>query len=261
MPLREAIRLMIAEEEAVVVALESQVPAIEKAIRLAARALREGGRLFYVGAGTSGRLGVLDASECPPTFRAPPDQVQGIIAGGRRALWSAVEGAEDDWAAGMNAVRHRGVRRGDVVLGIAASGRTPFVWGALEAARQAGATTMLLSFNPRMAFRPGHRPDVWICPETGPEILTGSTRLKAGTATKLVLNMISTLAMVRLGKVAGNLMIDLDPGNRKLRDRAVRIVRELTGAKEEEAVAALEQAGWVVRRALEALGWRRGRRR
>lgn len=258
LPLRQAIRLMIAEQEAVTAALETQVPAIEKAVRRTVRALRQGGRLFYVGAGTSGRLGVLDASECPPTFRASPDQVQGIIAGGPRALWAAVEGAEDDWVAGMEAVRCRGVKPADVVVGIAASGRTPFVWGAIEAARAVGATTMLLSFNPRIRFRRGRRPDVWICPETGPEVLTGSTRLKAGTATKLVLNMISTLAMVRLGKVAGNLMIDLDPTNRKLRARAVRLVRELTGTTESEAAAALREAGWVVRRALETLGWRRG---
>ena len=210
------------------------------AIRLAVRAFQSGGRLFYVGAGTSGRLGVLDASECPPTFRTPPEWVQGIIAGGARALHSAVEGAEDDSAAGAEAVRARGVTRSDVVVGIAASGRTPFVWGALHAARAAGAATGLISFNPGLRFRDGWKPDHCILPDTGPEVITGSTRLKSGTATKLVLNAITSLAMVQLGKVMDNLMVDLNPSNDKLRDRAVRIVMELTGASRDAASRALQ---------------------
>jgi N-acetylmuramic acid 6-phosphate etherase len=211
-------------------------------IRAVARAFRRGGRLIYIGAGTSGRLGVLDASECPPTFRTPPDWVQGIIAGGARALHSAVEGAEDDSAAGADAIRARGLTKLDVVVGIAASGRTPFVWGALNAARAAGATTGLISFNPGLEFHGGWKPDHCILPDTGPEVITGSTRLKSGTATKLILNAVTSLAMVQLGKVMDNLMVDLNPSNDKLRDRAVRIVMELTGASR-DAVAEVLQGG------------------
>ncbi|MBU6179161.1 MAG: N-acetylmuramic acid 6-phosphate etherase, partial [Verrucomicrobia bacterium] len=207
--------------------------------------------LFYCGAGTSGRLGVLDASECPPTFRSPASLVQGIIAGGRNALWSAVEGAEDDSAAGHSAIRHRRVTDKDVVIGISASGHAPFIWGCLQEAKQRGATTVLVSCNP--GYRDHPLLDQSILPDTGPEILTGSTRLKSGTATKLVLNLISTLAMTLGGKVMGNLMIDLNPSNTKLRGRAVRIVREITGVGEEEALAALEANGWIVRDACEAL--------
>ncbi len=251
-PLASAIALMLREEARVPVALMAHRRPLEQAVRGVVRALRRGGKLFYVGAGTSGRLGVLDASECPPTFGVPPDQVQGIMAGGATALWTSVEGAEDDAAAGARAVGFRGVTRRDVVLGIAASGRTPFVWGALHAARAVGATTMLLCFNPHLAFPRGLRPNVVLAPVVGPEILTGSTRLKAGTATKLVLNLISTLAMTRLGKVRGNLMVDLNPSNTKLRDRAVRITQALTGTDAAAARAALERAGWVVTAAVAA---------
>jgi N-acetylmuramic acid 6-phosphate etherase len=253
MPLREAVRLFIEEEETVTEALRACRRPLERTVRLVAAALKAGGRLIYAGAGTSGRLGVLDASECPPTFRASPEQVQGIIAGGRRALWTSVEGAEDSFEAGRQAALGRGVNRRDVLFGIAASGRTPFVWGALAAAREAGARTVLLTFNPRLRFPAALRPDVVICPETGPELLTGSTRLKAGTATKRVLNLVTTLGMVRLGKVRSNLMVDVNPANRKLRDRAVRMVRELTGVEAETARAALVRHGWVVKRALAAL--------
>jgi len=252
--LGEAIALMLREDEKVPVAVMSERKSIECALRLIVRAFRAGGRLFYAGAGTSGRLGILDASECPPTFRADPDMVQGIIAGGARAITNAVEGAEDDHAAGARAVEFRGVNRRDVVVGIAASGRTPFVWGALQAARLRGAATVLLCFNPHLAIPRAHRPDVVIAPDLGPEILTGSTRLKSGTATKLVLNIFTTLAMVRCGKVLGNLMVDLNPSNVKLRDRAARIVAELTGADYDRARAALEASGWVVKRAVVRLG-------
>jgi N-acetylmuramic acid 6-phosphate etherase len=256
MSLNEAIALMLTEEDHVVAALREQATVIEKTIQRVVRAFRQGGRLFYVGAGTSGRLGILDASECPPTFRTPPEWVQGIIAGGQRAIWEAVEGAEDDVTAGAQAIIHRGVTARDVVVGIAASGRTPFVWGALKQADKVGATTVLLCFNPQPPQPKGWRPDLVIAANTGPEILTGSTRLKAGTATKLVLNMITTLSMVRLGKVAGNLMVDLNPSNTKLRDRAVRIVTELTGCAPAPARQALEQQEWRLQRTLVKLGWK-----
>jgi len=253
MSIAQAVRLMIEEEQCVRAALLKSRHQIARAIRLIVAGMRGGGRLFYVGAGTSGRLGVLDASECPPTFRTPPELVQGIMAGGQTALWLPAEGAEDDLDAGVEAIRFRGVRRGDVVVGIAASGRTPFVWGALRAAATAGAATILLCFNPHLRFPRSPRPDVIINPSVGPEVLTGSTRLKAGTATKLVLNMFTTLSMVQLGKVLGNLMVDLNPSNTKLRDRAVRILGELTGSPPEDCRAALERTGWVVKKALRHL--------
>lgn len=254
---RSAIHLMLDEETRIPAALRAEAGHIEQAVRLIVRAFRQGGRLFYVGAGTSGRLGVLDASECPPTFRTSPDLVQGIMAGGQEALWASVEGAEDDPEAGAKAIDFRGVRRRDVVVGIAASGRTPFVWGALQRARERGAKTVLLSFNPYLRFARGTRPQVVIAPSVGPEVLTGSTRLKAGTATKLVLNLLTTLSMVRLGKVISNLMVDLNPSNAKLRDRAVRIVRELTGSDAVPAQAALERTDWGVKQAIQRLRRRR----
>ena len=246
----EAIALMLREDGQVPVAVLGERKHIERALALVVRAFKRGGRLFYVGAGTSGRLGILDASECPPTFRADPEMVQGIIAGGARAITTAVEGAEDDYDAGGRATGFRGVTKRDVVVGIAASGRTPFVWGALNAAKKLGAATVLICCNPHLDIPRAIKPAVVIAPDLGPEILTGSTRLKSGTATKLILNILTTLAMVRVGKVLGNLMVDLNPSNVKLRDRAVRIVRELTGADYERARAALEQSGWVVKRAV-----------
>jgi N-acetylmuramic acid 6-phosphate etherase len=251
--IESAVELMLGEDALIPPALLAERDHIARTVRLVVTALRRGGRLFYVGAGTSGRLGVLDASECPPTFRTPPDAVQGIIAGGQTALWQSVEGAEDDLAAGARAMVFRGVGRHDVVVGIAASGQTPFVWGALNAAKERGAKTVLLCFNPHLRFPASGRPMVVIAPNLGAEILTGSTRLKAGTATKLVLNIVTTLAMVRRGKVVSNLMVDLNPSNAKLRDRAVRIVRELTGADATAAHTALVKAGWVVKRALQQL--------
>jgi N-acetylmuramic acid 6-phosphate etherase len=249
-PLSAAIRLMIEEDAGVPAALLRESARIEAAVRLIVRAFRQGGRLFYVGAGTSGRLAALDASECPPTFSVPADMVQPIIAGGQTALWSSLEGAEDDAEAGAQAVRFRRVTSKDVLLGIAASGRTPFVWGALGAAAKLRATTILLSFNPYLQIPPSAAPALVIAADLGPEVLTGSTRLKAGAATKLVLNTLTTLAMVRLGKVVQNLMVDLNAANSKLRDRAVRIVQDLTGAPAETARLALERQAWQVRRAL-----------
>jgi N-acetylmuramic acid 6-phosphate etherase len=244
----EMVALFIAEEDEVKRALEGAREGLAKAVDMVAAALQGGGRLYYTGAGTSGRLGVLDASEIPPTFGAPPEWVQGIIAGGVGALHSAVEGAEDQPEAGELAVMWRGVRAGDVVCGIAASGRTPFVLGTLRRAREIGAGTILLTCNP--ARKRTEKWDVEIDLATGPELVTGSTRLKAGTATKVALNIISTCAMVRLGKVKGNLMIDVQATNAKLRDRAVRLVREAMGCGYEEARERLEGAGWNVRAAI-----------
>ena len=250
---REAITLMLREEARIPKLLLAESPRIEQVVRAVVLAFRSGGRLFYVGAGTSGRLGVLDASECPPTFSTPPDMVQGIIAGGQRALWSSVEGAEDDAVAGEREIELRGVRARDVVIGNAASGTTPFVWGALGAAKRRGATTVLVCFNPYLRIPQVLRPAIVLAPNLGPELLTGSTRLKAGTATKLLLNLFTTLAMVRLGKVRSNLMIELKPSNAKLRDRAVRIVCDLTGASYPLAEQALQRSDWVIKRALRQL--------
>jgi len=253
MPLGKAIRLMLSEDAKIPEKLLGEVEKIEKVTEAIGRAFRRGGRLFYVGAGTSGRLGVLDASECPPTFRSPPEMVQGIIAGGEVALRKSVEGAEDDGRAGAREIRSRRVDRRDVVLGIAASGTTPYVWGALREAKRRKATTVLVCFNPYLKIPKAYQPTIVIAPNLGPELLTGSTRLKAGTATKLLLNIFSTLAMVKSGKVIGNLMVDLNPANVKLRERAVRIVRELTKVDYASARKALERSGWVVKKAVARL--------
>mgnify|MGYP003337044910 CR=1 FL=1 len=260
LPIPQAIELMLSEEAHVVPAIRTQLRPLSRLVLKVAKALGAGGRLFYVGAGTSGRLGFLDASECPPTFRTPPEWVQGIIAGGRPAIWSAVEGAEDNHAAGAESMREHQIGDRDVVVGLAASGRTPFVLGALAEARVHGAWTCLVSCNPRLRLAPRLRPDLSIAIPTGPEVLTGSTRLKAGTATKIVLNLITTLAMTRLGKVRSNLMIDLNASNEKLRARAVRIVCELAPTDEMTALHALERADWRVKDALQSLATGRRRR-
>ena len=250
LPLDRAILLMLNEDEKIPSAILAVQKPIERAVRSVVRSFKNGGRLLYIGAGTSGRLGVLDASECPPTFRTDPDLVQGLIAGGQTALWRAAEGAEDDPAAGARALESRDVNRRDTVVGIAASGRTPFVWGALDHAKAQGATTVLLTLNPHLKIPRAHRPDILIAPNVGPEILTGSTRLKSGTATKLVLNIITTLAMVRTGKVLSNLMVDVKASNVKLRARAIRIVRTLTDWDESTALAALEKTKWAIKDAV-----------
>jgi N-acetylmuramic acid 6-phosphate etherase len=247
----ELVALFIAEEDRVAAALAACRAPLVAAVEVVSGALRAGGRLFYVGAGTSGRLGVLDASEIPPTFGADPSVVQGIIAGGATALQHAVEGAEDEPRAGALAVAERGVRTGDVVCGIAASGRTPFVLGALARARDLGARTILLTCNPARVASPAPW-DVEIDLPTGPEIVTGSTRLKAGTATKVALNILSTCAMIRLGKVRGGAMIDLRISNEKLRDRGTRLVAGALGLAYDEARARLAAAGWNVRACLNA---------
>ncbi len=240
---------MLSEDETIVTAVRAQRKQIAAAIEMIVRALKRGGRLFYVGAGTSGRLGVLDASECPPTFGVEPDSVQGIIAGGSKALTSSVEAAEDDPVAGAAALRLRGLTRRDVVCGISASGRTPFVLGALDYARKLGAKTIFLTFNPKISSLLTHRSSL-IAVGTGPEIITGSTRLKAGTATKLVLNMLTTISMIRLGKVRGNLMTSVKPTNVKLRDRAVRIVMSMCRCNRSEAERKLARGGWNVEKAI-----------
>lgn len=251
----EIVALMLAEDRGVPEAVATQAPVIAQVIARVERAFREGGRLLYAGAGTSGRLGVLDASECPPTFGADPRQVVGIIAGGDVALRNAVEGAEDVPSAGAEAMDAHGVGARDVVVGIAASGTTPFVHGALARARALGATTGLVACSPPPADALAHV-DHAIVAVTGPEVVTGSTRLKAGTATKLILNMLTTGAFIRVGKTYGNLMVDLKATNVKLTDRSERIVMEVCGTSRPEARALLDAAGGRVKHAIvmQALG-------
>jgi len=245
---KELVELFVDEEKFVQEALRKEVGVLARGVEIIAKALRNGGRLFYVGAGTSGRLGVLDASEIPPTFGVAPGMVQGILAGGASALYRSVEGAEDESGAGALAIDERGVTGTDIVCGVSASGRTPFVLGALVAAKQRGAQTILLTCNPaRTRTEPF---DLEIDLATGPEILTGSTRLKAGTATKVALNILSTGTMVALGKVRGNHMIDLSTASVKLRDRATRLVVELGKCEYAEAYERLQKNGWNLRATL-----------
>ena len=263
MSARQLAELFVEEEKFVEDALRGATGDLARAIEIVTESLRNHGRLFYVGAGSSGRIGVLDASEIPPTFSASPDLVQGIIAGGTNALYRSVEGAEDEESAGTLALRERGIKNGDVVIGITASGRTPFVLGALSHAKSLGTKTILLTCNPAVAAvvdRGAPQPaavatniDLVIALAVGPEILTGSTRLKAGTATKAALNIISTGAMVALGKVRGNLMIDLHTNSAKLRDRAVRVVVDLAKCDYESARRKLEAADWNLRTVVEKL--------
>jgi N-acetylmuramic acid 6-phosphate etherase len=252
MSAQELVKLFVDEEKFVGAALRAVIANLARAIELVAESLRKGGRLFYVGAGTSGRLGVLDASEIPPTFGASPELVQGIIAGGATAVHRSVEGAEDEGSNGALAIDRRDVKDVDVVIGITASGRTPFVLGALERAKSLGSKTILLSCNPARDQKANV--DLAIELAVGPEILTGSTRLKAGTATKIALNIISTGAMVALGKVRGNLMIDLNTSSTKLRDRAARMVAEITQCDYGSARAQLEKSGWDLRAVLKKAG-------
>jgi N-acetylmuramic acid 6-phosphate etherase len=271
MSARELAELFVEEEKFVEDALRGATADLAKAIEIVTESLRNGGRLFYVGTGSSGRIGVLDASEIPPTFGASPELVQGIIAGGTTALYRSVEGAEDEESAGALALRERRTKDHDVVIGITASGRTPFVLGALAYAKSLGAKTILLTCNPVSVARgddvggPVGGPsdglqgrgysnvDLVIALAVGPEVLTGSTRLKAGTATKVALNIVSTGAMVVLGKVRGNLMIDLHTTSAKLRDRAVRVVADLAQCHYESARRQLEAADWNLRAVVEKL--------
>jgi N-acetylmuramic acid 6-phosphate etherase len=242
------VRLMNDEDAKVVLAVRQEEEAIGRVVELVADRLSQGGRLIYAGAGTSGRLGVLDASECPPTFSTPPSMVVGLIAGGPTALTRAVEGAEDDPGKGAADLDELGISRKDVVVGIATSGRTPYVLGAIDRAREFGATTVGIACNRPSLL--GGRVDIEIAPLVGPEIIAGSTRLKSGTATKMILNMITTGAMVRIGKTFGNRMIDLQPTNQKLRIRTRRILRELAGVEDDQAVELLEQTGGRLKPAL-----------
>lgn len=245
----EILQIFHEENRKALAAVEAESSAIAQAVTLITQAFRQGGRLFYIGAGTSGRLGVLDASECPPTFSTPINMVQGIIAGGDRALRRSVETAEDKPDAGAQALRDHGVTNQDVVVGIAGSGRTPYVLGALEEAHRIGAKTIFLCCAP-----PANSlkvfVDVLIVPVVGPEIITGSTRLKTGTATKLVLNMLTTISMIQIGKVYNNLMVDIQASNAKLIDRGARIIMEVAGTDYATAQTTLECAGGSAKTAI-----------
>lgn len=244
----EIVTLMNREDHKVAQAVERVLPEVARAAELIAQSLDGGGRLFYIGAGTSGRLGVLDAAECPPTFGTDPAKVRAIIAGGAAAMTVAVEGAEDSPELGQKDIREAGVRAGDVVVGIAASGRTPYVIGALAEAKARQAVTVSLSCNPGSAIN--QDADVSIDLAVGPEVVTGSTRLKAGSATKMVLNMLTTASMVRIGKVYGNWMVNVQATNRKLRERAKRIVSQVTGVDYQTAEKLIAEAQGDVKLAI-----------
>jgi N-acetylmuramic acid 6-phosphate etherase len=251
----EIVALMNDEDATVAAAVKRVLGDVVKAVDEIVARLSKGGRLFYTGTGTSGRLGVLDASECPPTFGVSPELVQGVIAGGYDACYRAVEASEDDAEAGAFDLKQRGFGAGDVLVGIAASGRTPYTVGAVKFAREIGAFTIGLTCVPGSPIT--EAAELSIVPVVGPEVLTGSSRLKAGTAQKMVLNMISTATMVRLGYVSGNRMSNLQPRNVKLRERAVRIVMAETGVDEQTAASALEASRWVVQGALKDLAARK----
>jgi N-acetylmuramic acid 6-phosphate etherase len=242
-PTSEILQIISEEDFIVPLAVQKAIPSITKVVDRTVAALRDGGRIFYVGAGTSGRLGVLDASECAPTFSVPPELVQGIIAGGESALAHATEASEDDPESGACDLVARGVGARDIVIGIAASGRTPYVLGAVARAREVGAATAGISCTPDSEL--SRAVELPIEVPVGPEIVAGSTRMKAGTATKLVLNMISTAVMIRLGYVYGNLMVNVQPRNEKLRDRAARIIAEAAQVPYERATELLAEAGAV----------------
>lgn len=244
----EILRIINGEDHTIPPIIEKEIPYIAKAVDILVDAFKKGGRLFYIGAGTSGRLGVLDAAECPPTFGTNPEMIQGIIAGGERALVRAQEGSEDLAEKGASDLMDRGFTQKDVACGIAASYRTPYVLGAVKNARQIGAKTIYVTCNPRNEIKVDV--DVAICPVVGPEVVMGSTRMKAGTATKLVLNMLTTTSMIRLGKVYGNMMVDLQMNSRKLEERSKRTVMMITGVDYEQAVDVLRKAGGHVKTAL-----------
>jgi len=252
----EILRIINNEDKKVAYAVEKEIPFIAQAVELIVDALKQGGRLIYAGAGTSGRLGVLDAVECPPTFGADPAMIQGIIAGGREAMFHAVEGAEDRSALAVQDIKAIKVDKRDVVCGIAASLRTPYVGAALKEAKSRGAKTIIITTNPRQKLSEpaflelAKSIDVAICPEVGPEVIMGSTRMKSGTAQKMVLNMLTTATMIRLGKVYENMMVDLQMTNEKLKERAKRILMIATGATYEQAAEALVQSLFHVKTAL-----------
>ena len=244
----EMVNLINEEDHRCAEAVRLVLPEIARSVDLITEQLKKGGRLFYVGAGTSGRLGVLDAAECPPTYGVPPETVTGLIAGGPSAFLKAVEGAEDNPELGRKDLISHGFSAKDALVGIAASGRTPYVIGAMDFARETGAPVMALVCC-RDSLMSRHA-DVTMAPVPGPEVVTGSSRMKSGTCQKMVLNMLSTCVMVKMGKVYGNLMVDVQATNRKLVNRAVRIVRDATGAGEEKAEAALKQCGYACKTAI-----------
>ena len=252
----EILQIMSSEDKRVALAVEGELAYISKAVEIVVRTFKNGGRLLYAGAGTSGRLGVLDAVECPPTFGVPFEMVQGMIAGGEKAMFRAQEGAEDKEENGAKDIDERKISTKDTVCGIAASLRTPYVVGAVKRAKQLGAKILYVTTNPRSSvYSPeftevAQAIDIAICPEVGPEVIMGSTRMKSGTAQKLVLDMITTTAMIRLGKVYENMMIDLQMTNQKLRERAKRVVMTITGIGYEEAADYLERADGHVKTAL-----------
>jgi N-acetylmuramic acid 6-phosphate etherase len=245
----EILEIINTEDKKIPFAVEKELPYIAKAVELVVEAFKKGGRLIYLGAGTSGRLGILDASECPPTFGTPPEMVQGLIAGGDEAIRKAVEGAEDYEENGAQDVIKINVNSNDVVCGIAASKRTPYVIGAVKKAKELGAKTLFITCVPRDTFDVSSV-DVPICPYVGPEVVMGSTRMKSGTAQKLVLNMITTVSMIRLGKVYENMMIDLQMTNKKLVERSKRVVMTVTNIDYDSAEKVLEEAGGHVKTAL-----------
>ncbi|HKB86718.1 MAG TPA: N-acetylmuramic acid 6-phosphate etherase [Ignavibacteriaceae bacterium] len=245
----EILKIINNEDKTVPSAIEKEIPYIENAVELIVASFKSGGRLVYFGAGTSGRLGIIDAAECPPTFGTDPELVQGYIAGGNEAMFRAQEGAEDYEENGAGDVVKAGINKNDVVCGIAASRRTPYVIGAVKKAKELGAKTLYITCNPRSEFNI-KEVDIAICPYVGPEVVMGSTRMKSGTAQKLVLNMLTTASMIRLGKVYENMMIDLQMTNKKLVERSKRIVMTITGLTYEEAEVYLNKAGGHVKTAL-----------
>ncbi len=256
-PTADLLEIINREDRKVAVAVEHEIPSIAAALDAIVERYQRGGRLFYVGAGTSGRLGVLDAAECPPTFGVPPDRVQGVIAGGDGAVVRATEASEDQPEAGAADLERRGITPDDAVVGITASGRTPYVLGAVDYAKALGALTVGLTTNPDSEL--ARHVDIAITPVVGPEVITGSTRLKSGTAQKLVLNMLSTGLMVKMGYVLGNLMVNLQLKNEKLVDRARRILVEVTGCSSEDAARAIAASGKDVRLAVLMVKLRIGR--
>ncbi|MBN2366095.1 MAG: N-acetylmuramic acid 6-phosphate etherase [Calditrichaeota bacterium] len=244
----EILEIINCEDHKVAPIVKEEIPYIAQAVDMLVDTFRNGGRLFYIGAGTSGRLGVLDAAECPPTFGTDPEMVQGIIAGDREALVTAQEGLEDRPELGVRDLMVRGFTKNDVACGVASSYRTPYVLGAVRKAREIGAKTIYVTCNPRSEIKIDV--DVAICPVVGPEVVMGSTRMKAGTATKLVLNMLTTASMIRLGKVYGNMMVDLIMTNRKLQERSKRVVMMITGVSYDKAADVLNRAGGHVKTAL-----------
>ena len=247
----EMLTLINAEDQKVALAVRDALHNIAAAVDAITARMQRGGRLIYIGAGTSGRLGVLDASECPPTFGIPPELVVGLIAGGRAALTDAVEGAEDDWEGGAREIMELDVNENDSVIGVAASGRTPYAIGALQESKKSGALTISITCNHPSPL--GELAEISIALVVGPEVVSGSTRLKAGTAQKMVLNMISTAVMIRLGKTYSNLMVDVQPTNVKLRQRARRIVAEATGLDLQRAADMLSSCNGEVKTAIVAI--------